>query len=124
MMQRPSAAPLRAANDNVAGVFRFRTRTRTVRPDSRRSVAAASFAGVPRRPRPLRPPWLRPGLLFALSGLLLVALSGALLVELAAVGLLAAGVTGVELARRHMRRPGSSPLDALGRQMAGYRGRP
>jgi hypothetical protein len=50
------------------------------------------------------------------SGLVLTILCGAFLIELAAVGLLAAGISGFDLLRAHLRR---RPAIAVDRQLAG-----
>ena len=106
MMPRPVGSSSQAANDN------------------HRSTAASREASLLARdggaPLVRSPWWLRIGgralLIIGFSGLVLVALSGAVLVGLAAIGMLAAGVGGYELARRTLRR--KSGLGALDHQAA------
>jgi hypothetical protein len=100
MVQRP--ARLHAANDNPLPMRRAHRRA---------TEDFLRMPFIPRRPDRLTVPTeplrigLRPLLIVAFSGMILVALSGAFLLGLAFIGVLAGAVAGLELLRRHLRRP-------------------
>ena len=99
MLRRPALLRTRAANDNLELP---RLGARRVPPLL--LVGMIHPRGNPaRRSQPFRP-GLWPLLMLGFSGLVLTILCGAFLIELAAVGLLAAGISGFDLLRAHLRR--------------------
>ena len=108
MMRRPVISWKRAANDNVPLPRAADRARRRLRPH-RSAVPLV-------RSEPFRI-GARPLLIVAFSILLLAALCGAFLIGLAAVGVLAAAIASVELARRHLRR--KPPLGVLDHQVVG-----
>jgi hypothetical protein len=82
------------------------------------SITPRHFGGpIP----PTEPPrnGTQPLLIAGFSAVVLVALSGAFLIGLAVVGLLAAAISGFDLVRRRIWRPGRPSLGALDHQVLG-----